>query len=494
MTHEVVVVGGGIGGLTVAALLAARGLDVCLLERGSEVGGCAASIQKFGYTFEPSSGFYGGWQAGGIHERVFGELPVDPPGTRMLDPGYVVRLSDGSDVSLSSNTDRFEKNLSAAFPECAAAAIRFYRALVPVGRSLAKALRKVPDLYTAGRLKRLEAFSPNFLNSYQLAKLAHERTANLLSGTSERFRSFIDTQVRTLTGCSIADCSYLYACVLLSAARDHLVSIDGGVAALTERLAEAIKKSGGKIRLDTPVLRLAYDSNDRAIGVDLLSGETVHATRSIISNLTVWDTYGKLVGMSRTPNGLRKELATLVAQGTYLIYAGIDESAVQRLPARNLLTRVGDPKKGQVEKQLTIAISSQKHSRAPDGKRAVTIQAPTDVNDWFTYHEDETEHETRDQSMLEECWKDLHMALPELGDRIEVIDTVTPRFFYDNTRRKLGMVGAPSQLYRLEKSLVLSHRTSVPNLLRVGDTAFPGAGIAAVTHSALIVANSLTQL
>ena len=35
MTHEVVVVGGGFGGLTVAALLAARGVDVCLLERES---------------------------------------------------------------------------------------------------------------------------------------------------------------------------------------------------------------------------------------------------------------------------------------------------------------------------------------------------------------------------------------------------------------------------------------------------------------------------
>ena len=47
MVHEVVVVGGGIGGLTVAALLAARGVDVCLLERASQPRGLAR-FESFG--------------------------------------------------------------------------------------------------------------------------------------------------------------------------------------------------------------------------------------------------------------------------------------------------------------------------------------------------------------------------------------------------------------------------------------------------------------
>ena len=43
--YDVVVVGGGIGGLTVAALLSARGLNTCLLERQSQVGGCIARVE-----------------------------------------------------------------------------------------------------------------------------------------------------------------------------------------------------------------------------------------------------------------------------------------------------------------------------------------------------------------------------------------------------------------------------------------------------------------
>src|ERR1700674_848233 len=104
MDCEVVVVGGGIGGLTVAALLAERGIDVCLLERESRVGGCVTSFEKFGYSFEQGYGLYASWQPNGIHDRVFSELPVDPPEVRLLEPGYVVRLPDKSEISLTSGT------------------------------------------------------------------------------------------------------------------------------------------------------------------------------------------------------------------------------------------------------------------------------------------------------------------------------------------------------------------------------------------------------
>ena len=98
MDCEVVVVGGGIGGLTVAALLAARGIDVCLLERESRVGGCVTSFDKFGYSFEPGYGLYASWQPDEIHDRVFSALPVDPPEVRLLEPGYLVRLPDKSEI------------------------------------------------------------------------------------------------------------------------------------------------------------------------------------------------------------------------------------------------------------------------------------------------------------------------------------------------------------------------------------------------------------
>jgi phytoene dehydrogenase-like protein len=93
--------------------------------------------------------------------------------------------------------------------------------------------------------------------------------------------------------------------------------------------------------------------------------------------------------------------------------------------------------------------------------------------------------------MLEACWGRIHAAMPELGAGCEVIETATPRTFYDTTRRKLGMVGGIGQSLDVFGMNSLSHRTALQNLYMVGDSTFPGQGIAAVTQSGLIVANEI---
>src|ERR1700752_2530905 len=140
--YDVVVVGGGIGGLTVAALLSARGMNVCLLERQSQVGGVIARVEFSGYDFEPGMGLYTSFGPGEIYERLFAQLPVAVPEVSPLESPYLLRRFDGSDTRIS-----------------------------------------IADFY----------------------------------------------------------------------------SITGGPASVAERLAASIKRSGGKVRLDTPVLRLAYD-------------------------------------------------------------------------------------------------------------------------------------------------------------------------------------------------------------------------------------------
>src|SRR5215207_4847018 len=96
--YDVVVVGGGIGGLTVAALLSARGMNVCVLERQSQVGGCIARVEFAGYDFEPGMGLYTSFGPGGIYEKLFAELPVGAPEVSLLTTPYVIRQTDGTDV------------------------------------------------------------------------------------------------------------------------------------------------------------------------------------------------------------------------------------------------------------------------------------------------------------------------------------------------------------------------------------------------------------
>ena len=350
MSYDVVVVGGGIGGLSVAALLSARGVKTCLLERNSQVGGCVARVEFAGHDFEPGMGLYASFGPGEIYDRVFSELPVDLPNTS------------------------------------------------------------------------------------------------------------------------------------LRAGSEHFYSIEGGPATVAERLAQSIKRSGGTLRLNSPVLRLAYDqAGQHAIGVDLLSGETVIAQKAIVSNLTVWDTYGKLIGLNRTPLETKKLLKTLQGYGAYVIYASLEESALARLPGEYFRTA-----------DFTVAVAPA--GSAPAGKRAVTIKTDTDPTDWFAFQASEEEYEERDQAALEQTWARLHEALPQLGGDIAVIETANPRTYYDLTRRKLDMVlGIEPVLENVASEEGLGHSTSLPNVFMVGDTIVSLACLDFVVESALALANQLTK-
>jgi prolycopene isomerase len=207
----------------------------------------------------------------------------------------------------------------------------------------------------------------------------------------------------------------------------------------------------------------------------------VIARKAIVSNLTVWDTYGKLIGLNRTPLETKKLLKTLQGFGAYVVYASLEESALSRLPGERFTIA-----------EFTIAVSPA--GSAPPGKRAVTIKTTADVEDWFAFQSSEEEYEERDQAALAEVWMRLHEAIPTLGSDIEIIETANPRTFYDVTRRRLGMVLGIDQTTRpVEHVEPLGHGTSLPNVFMVGDTITASATLDAVVESALALANKLAK-
>jgi len=461
MSYEVVVVGGGVGGLTAAALLAARGFKVCLLERQSEVGGCIATIEHSGHRFEPTHGLYSGWESGGIYECLFSALRTTGPRVHPQSTGYVVRLPDGIEIPRTTQIDDFETHLSSAFAECAAAAIDFYRGLA---------------------------------NFTERKTESESNIAAHLSRCSPRFQRFVDVQLQTLAQCSSDECSYELAASALAPQRQFW-SIEGGAQTLVDTLAKLFMQSGGTLRLNSTTLRFAYGLNEDPIGVDLISGEQVIATRAIISNLTIWDTYGKLIGPARTPRHVSSRLKDLRAWGAYQMFVTMNESVASALPLRPILA-LTDWQENQPynpeQAQLVFSAASVAAKDTAEALPAAVVSAYTNAEDWFSFHEDHAAHEERDQAMLERVWSRMHRAIPELGGEIELIETETPQTYYEATRRRFGMIGRITPAFGLsrEKGFAVPY----PNVFLVGDTVSEGLGLESVIQSAWNVANEIAPI
>ncbi|HEV8141063.1 MAG TPA: FAD-dependent oxidoreductase [Pyrinomonadaceae bacterium] len=445
MECEVIVVGGGIGGLTVAALLAARGVDVALFERQSHVGGCLAKFEHLGQSFDPTFGLFSGWEPDGVWERVFDALPVTPPEATKLTENFVLRLPDGVEVPVGSDRDALQQSVARAFPDCADKAVQFMRAIFDSRADL-----------------------------------------DSLRNTSVSFRAFIDAQLSFLAQRTLESAEPSHVIDTLSLATGDMWEIDGGAHSLADRLASSFKQSGGSLRLNSPVLRLAYRSSGAPEGVDLLSGERVTATRAIVSNLTVWDTYGKLIGLRYTPAKLSAQLRQMSAWGVYQVFMVLDEDAVARLPCSRLVLVVDSEDTPAPAPHLMLNIATGKNQSTSSRQRAATLTSFTNTDDWFAFHQDASWHDEQDQAALEEIWSRLHRAAPEIASGAEVFETTTPQTLYESVRRKMGMVGSPTPAWADRSSCF-------DNLFLIGDTVSDYIGVAGVAKAAYHLAETLRK-
>jgi phytoene dehydrogenase-like protein len=83
----------------------------------------------------------------------------------------------------------------------------------------------------------------------------------------------------------------------------------GGSSRLIDALVARLSTRGGELRLAAPVERVLLDG-DRAVGVRLAGGETVHAGRAVLADTSAPMLYRSLVGVEHLPARLVRDLDT----------------------------------------------------------------------------------------------------------------------------------------------------------------------------------------
>ena len=488
--QDVIVIGGGIAGLTAAALLAHDGIGVTLLESHHQLGGCAGTFRRGPYTFDVGATQVAGLEPGGSHARLFDHLNINPPAAKQLDPGCVVDLNDGSaPIHLWHDPQRWHQEREAQFPGTE----RFWQLCSWIHQQNWQFAAADPVLPVRSGWDLSRTLAALRLGNLISAPLGLLTVGDLLRLTgcsgNRRLRRFLDLQLRLYSQQPCDRTAALYGATVLQMCQAPLGlwHLQGSMQSLSESLRRAIERDGGQVLLRHRVqgLQRGSDGSEWRVQVVLPDGSqpTLHAS-DVICSLPPQSLPALLPDPGLIPDSYRRHLDTLQAPSGAIVFYGALER--RHLPP----DCPGHLQRDQASPgSLFLSVSHDGDGRAPEGRATVIASVFTSPEGWHTMEEEA--YQSRKQELLTTIRMGVNAAL-DLPDHAWLHqELATPRGFARWTGRPQGIVGGLGQSPDRFGPFGLASRTPVANLWLCGDSIHPGEGTAGVSLSALMACRQM---
>lgn len=283
--HDVIVVGAGVGGLAVAALVAAAGRSVLLLDRAAQAGGvCRPAASPFG-PLDLGPTILTGLEPAGpltrLADRIGCRLPTQPcePLLQVATPRHR--------FSLFTDPDRLWTEIRREFPAEEAAWRAFLAEVDDLAREHRGLLELLPPLPPWGWRARFRTWrllgpgrwagqrAPAVRAVLQAAATPLRATLGR-HGLGPESQQLVEAMTWYLLLRDADQCSALEGALLLHGLRSGGGCLAGGSAALVEALLARLQAGGGAIQLETEVGGCLVEKG-RVAGVVTAAGETLRA-------------------------------------------------------------------------------------------------------------------------------------------------------------------------------------------------------------------------
>jgi phytoene desaturase len=487
---RVAVVGAGVGGLAVAARLAAIGHRVTVLEAAEVLGGKLGVVEKTTpigtFRFDTGPSLL-------TMPEVFAQLFAatgDPIASvlslRQLDPVVRYRFSDGSTVTTTQDLPAQARSFDDAFGPGAGSA---WTAVVERGAQMwATVERRV--MTRPWRLRELATAPPRLAEIRSLAprrtlrQLGHDHLPDLRQQLIlDRYATYVGSDPRRAPA-ALAVIPYL----------EHAHGawyVTGGLHRLARALADRVGERGGLIRVATRVVRITAPGG-RVDGVELADGSRL-AADVVVANADARHVYGDLL------DPRPRRIPTADSLSGFVLLLGV-RGRTPGLAHHNVLYGASDydaefdsifGRPGRPVTDPAIYVSAPDDpSIRPDGCEAwfVLVNAPRHGRnggrgalDW-------------DSAGLASGYEDRIMSLlaargMPVRERLLFSEVITPA----DLERRTGAPGGAiygGALHGLRSTLTRPRNQSrIRGLYLVGGSTHPGGGLPMVARSAAITAD-----
>lgn len=532
---RVCVIGGGIAGLASAALLAADGWDVELLEQRSELGGRAGSWARDGFRFDTGPSWY---LMPEVFEHFFdllGTSAADQLDLRPLDPGYRVFYEGQRDpvdvrTARESNVatfERIEPGAGAALEDYLDSADDAYR--VAVQHFLYTSFQRPRDLLRADLLRRAPKLLPLLVRSL------HRHVAARF--TDVRLRQILGYPAVFLGG-SPRRVPALYHLMSRMDLNDGVLYPHGGFTALIQAIAGLAREHGVTVRTGVTVTGIDTDRIDtdridpdridpdrvgsartarrgrrrarpaaRVRGVSYRDeqGRTGHVTADVVVGATdlhhletrllppELQTYPETYWRRRDPGpgavlvylGVRGELPQLAHHSMFFTRdwgANFDD-------VLGSTRRVPDPASSYVCRP-----SATDETVAPDGHENVFVLVPVPADVGLGHGGEDGAGDVAIERAADAAIAQIAdwAGIPDLADRVVLRRTVGPADFATDLNAWSGGALGPGHSLRQSAFLRTGNASKkVDGLLYAGSTTIPGIGLPMCLISAELVLKRL---
>ena len=419
--NKVIIVGGGISGLSAGIYALQSGFDITILEKQNIHGGNSTSWRRGGYFFE--GGMH--WLTGSSKEnpiyKVWSNLGAldDDVSVYNRDP-FLTYLDNGQNVCLYRDVDKLEKHLLSISPsdkkeiKTLCNDIKKFSAISMPVMDIKGVTVKYKDKQKGSLSKLLK----------MLTAIPRMISLNKMS-TGEYADRFSHIAIRELLKAEIPegyDATSLIFTLATLAMGDGGYP-DGGSLGMSLRMAKHFERLGGIIKYNTLVKKVLV-KEDKAIGV-LVDGDEILAdavvvtvdTLSAIDNLFDEPLHEKWMDMMR--ENAKPSMCSFIGLGIKADLSDLPE---------NMVMTFDQPFSYAGSEIYTIEINNYSTFKgyAPEGCTSVTTTLIGDTYDYWKNAKEQGTYDDEKKRLAEAVIDRLSTKLPQIKDKVEVWDVATP--------------------------------------------------------------------